>query len=107
MDLTQNIVDENGEVCTHQEAYKDKNGVNKTRDSEITYYKIVREALIGIVGGRLLNCPSVVVLRHDLFLRIHSDPVNVHLTFTEKILLKTLLAKRFDLSTAAQVIKKL
>ena len=107
MDLLQKIVDEEGVVCTHEEAYKDKNGTSKMRKADLTYYKIVREALTGVNASRFFNTPFFCVWRYNLFIYLHANKEHNTLTFLDRLLIKKLLALRFDLSTAAQIIKQL
>jgi len=107
MNFTEQFLTADGEQATHNENYKDDKGVIANREAPLTYFKVVREALLGQVGGRIINSPRFVAIRFKLFEKIRDNQESCKLSPFEKWLVKGLMAKRFDVTTTARLLEKL
>ena len=105
MDFTKQLITPEGEKWETDEQYTDEKGIIATKKVPLTFFRLARESLLGSkVGGRILSCPTVAVWRLNVFNKINAVPTDAQLTFFDKVLLKKLVALRFDIAPAAKLI---
>ena len=102
MDFTKQLLTEKGEVYKAPETYLNEEGVNHTRQIELTYLRVGSQALLGEIkfnGVRIkseYDDPENMVKRFDLHQKINENPENVELDEDEKTLLVAMVNIYFE-----------
>jgi len=107
MDLTKQLITPEGEKWEHKESYTDENGIPQSRMAPLTLFKVARESLLGQVGGRILNSIPFTMWRWAIYNKLAECPSNPQISGIDKLLLKKLVVRRFDIAPSAQLIKEI
>lgn len=94
MDFTQKILTEKNEVMKTQESFLNEEGVNDTREIELTFKRIAEAALLHAYPEGEINSDENLIKRFELFQKIQ-EPENVKLSKEERILLVDCVKSRF------------